>query len=272
MSFFSDLFTRKITFIEWMGRDLTYPDLLHVFGAIRVMPDEGDSFDIYRHSVIDLNTYAVTNGLQQRGTDFSIKSEFVKRCIAQMSAQMNRKLKVLPEEAAKPVYQVHTETQIEEDSDDDSDDDTDDDFEDDTDETDDVAAASTQIFNYGNEPAAEEEEDRLEDHCEIPVVDRDINESDTGEAKKLPKRGLIFTKNKLGDKERFLLCLRKSGRDLAQHQMSGMEDYFRFVFDLKQTNRILGTYRKENLFGAGGMAFYVLDANTGELLHNDFIK
>jgi hypothetical protein len=54
--------------------------------------------------------------------------------------------------------------------------------------------------------------------------------------------------------------------------MSGMGDYFRFILHLKQTNRILGTYRKENWMSSGGMAFFVLDANTGEMLHNDFIK
>lgn len=233
MSFFSKFFTRRITFIEWMGRDAQYAEILHVFGAIRVMPDEGDSFDIYRHSVIDLNTYEVINGLQQQGIEFSIKSEFAKRCIEQMSAQMNRQL--------KPAIHVEREETEEE-----------------------WLNDTGEVF--------ETESDSFGENCEMAVVDRDSEESDTGEAKKLPKTGLIFTKNKIGDKERFILCLRRSGRDVAEHQMSGMADYFRYVIHLKQTNRIVGTYRMENWLGAGGMAFYVLDANTGELLHNDFIK
>lgn len=234
MSFFSKLFTRNITFIEWMGRDANYQDILHVFGAIRVMPDEGDSFDIYRHSVIDLNTYAVTNGLQQQGTEFSINSEFAKRCIDHMSLQMNRQL--------KPLIKGEREETEEE-----------------------WLNDTGEVF--------ETESDSFEENCEMAVVDRDSKESDTGEAKKLPKTGLIFTKNKSGENERFILCFRKSGRDVAEHQMNGMGDYFRHVIYLKQTNRIVVTYRKEGFFGmSGGMAFCVLDATTGALLHNELIK
>lgn len=232
MSFFSKLFTRNITFIEWMGRDATYQDILHVFGAIRVMPDEGDSFDIYRHSVIDLNTYEVTNGLQQRGTEFSIKSEFAKRCVVQMSTQMNRQL--------NPALKVEAE--------------------DDEEWTDEDTA------NYIPEEIS------LEENCELAIVDRDANDSDTGESKKLPNTALIYTKNSVGDRERFTLRLRKSGRDREAHQMYGMGDYFRYVLHLKQTGRIIGTYRKESRAGTGGMAFFVLDGTTGMLLHNDMIK
>jgi len=246
MSFFSDLFTRKITFIEWMGRDATYQDILHVFGAIRVMPDEGDSFDIYRHSVIDLNSYSVINGLQQRGTEFSIKSEFAKRCIQQMSQQMNRQLKpLLKAENIEQEEEVEVEDQNENPED------------------------LLRIFDIQTKTV---EEDPFEDNCEIAVVDRDSHESDTSEAKKLPGTAIIFTKNKVGDRERFLLRLRRSGRDCSDHQMSGMPDYFRYVLHLKQSNRIVATYRKEGAFGTGGMAFFVLDANSGELLHNDYIK
>lgn len=233
MSFFSKLFTRNITFIEWMGRDASYQDILHVFGAIRVMPDEGDSFDIYRHSVIDLNSYTVINGLQQRGTEFSVQSEFAKRCLEDMSAKMNRQLKL-----AMKVEREETEEEWLNDT--------------------------GEVF--------ETESDSFEEKCEMAVVDGDIHESDTGEAKKLPKNALIFTKNKTFEKERFLLCLRKSGHNFAEHQMSGLPDYFRYIFHLKQSGRIVGTYRKENSMGTGGMAFFVMDANTGELLHNDMLK
>lgn len=251
MSLFSKLFTRKITYIEWMGRDLVYSDILHVFGAIRVMPDEGDSFDIYRHSVIDLNTYQVINGLQQQGTEFSVNSEFAKRCIAHMSTKLNRQLKHVEAIETKEGYGG-----------------------DEYDENDEVEydqpEEDIEEVEYSE---SESESDSFEENCEMAVVDRDSIESDTGEAKKLPKTGLIFTKNTTGENERFILCLRKSGRDVAEHQMSGMGDYFRHVIYLKPTNRIVITYRKEGFFGmSGGMAFCVLDATTGDLLHNDFIK
>lgn len=234
MSFFSKLFTRNITFIEHFCRDAQYDDILHVFGAIRVMPDEGDSFDIWRHSVIDLNNYSVTNGLQQRGTEFSIKSAFAQRCIEHMSEKLNRKLKP----AEKKV-----------DSDEDDEKYMDDDY---------------------VEP--EPEFAQLEDNCELPVTELDQNDSDTSEPKKLPKMGLVFTKNNIGDRDRFTVQLYKSGRGLDVHQMSGMSDYFRHVLWRRRTNRIIVTYRKTNWVGTGGMAFFVLDATTGMLLHNDMIK
>lgn len=228
MSFFSKLFTRSITYIEALTRDAQYQDILHVFGAVRVMPDEGDSYDIYRHSIIDLNSYEVTNGLQQRGNEFSLKSAFAKRCIEHMSQVLNRKL--------VPVVKKE---------------------EDDSDE---------------EEIEVAEEFENLEDNCELPVTDVDSSDTDTGEAKKLPRTGLVFMKNSIGNRERFLVQLYKSGIAMEQHQMSGVADYFRFVLYLKSTNRIVVTYRKESWIGTGGMAFFVLDASTGSLLHNAEIK
>ncbi len=234
MSFFGKLFTRNITFVQVLTRDENYDDILHVFGSVRVMPDEGDSFDIWRHSVIDLNSYQITNGLQQRGNEFSMKSAFAKRCIEQMSAQLNRNLKPSVKEESS--------------------DDDDEEFADD---------------NY-SEP--EPEFANLDDNCELPVTDIDQNDSDTAEPKKLPRTGLVYTKNNIGDRERFKLQLHRSGRGMDVHQMNGMADYFRHILWLRKSNRIVGTYRKENWIGGGGMAFFVLDANTGGLLHNDMIK
>lgn len=92
MSFFSKLFTRKLTFVDTVCRDAFHKDILHVFGAIRVMPEDGDSFDIWRHCVIDLNSFAVINGLQQTGNDFSIKSPYAQRALEHMAALMGRQL------------------------------------------------------------------------------------------------------------------------------------------------------------------------------------
>lgn len=234
MSFFSKLFTRSITYIEWFSRDEQYDDILHVFGAIRVMPDEGDSFDIWRHAVIDMNNYTVINGLQQTGNDFSIKSPFAQRCIEHMSAQLNRKLKPA---AAK------------EDSDDDDERHMDDDY---------------------IEPEPEFAD--LETNCEIPITEFDKNDSDTSEPKKLPRFGLVFNNTKFGDQERFTVQLYRSGIGMEAHPMKGMSDYFRYVLWLRKTNRIVVTYRKENWVGSGGMGFFVLNATTGELIHNDLIK
>ncbi|TND10536.1 MAG: hypothetical protein FD123_178 [Bacteroidetes bacterium] len=106
MSFFSTFFTRKITYLDSLYKDKRNTDLLHVFGAIRVMPDEGDSFDIWRHAVINTQTYAVTNGIQQRGNDFEIESPFAQRAVNEMSTKLNRMLDVDPAKIEKQ-YELH---------------------------------------------------------------------------------------------------------------------------------------------------------------------
>jgi hypothetical protein len=234
MSFFGKLFTRSITYLDTFCRDENYEDLLHVFGAIRVMPDEGDSFDIWRHAVIDLNTYNVTNGLQQKGNEFSIRSPFAQRCIEHMSQQLNRKLKPAVKKPA-------------DDSDDES-------------------------WMDDNYVAPESPDQDLEENCELPVTDCDAGDSDTALPKKLPKTGLVFTKNNTETRDRFTVQLYRSGRGLDIHQMNGVGDYFRHVLWLKRTNRVVVTYRKESRMSSGGMAFFVLDATTGLVLHNDMIK
>ena len=230
MSFFSRLFTRNITFIEAIKRDASCNDILHVFGAIRVMPDEGDSFDIYRYCVIDLNTYMVTNGIQQQGTSFSIKSAFAQRAIDAMSLQLNRQLAL-----AEPKAPLEDEDGEE------------------------------------MEPIAEFPD--LAEHCEFPVVDLESGESDTDVPKKLPRNCLKFTKHTLTERgERFSVQLIRSGAGMEVHPMSGLHDYFRHVIRLKDTGRLLCTYRKENWIGSGGMAFYVIDSSTGALLHDGMLK
>jgi hypothetical protein len=235
MSFFGKLFTRNITFIEHVERDQNYPDLLHVFGAVRIMPDDGDSFDIYRHSIIDLNTYEVINGLQQRGNSFSIKSAYAKRAMEEMSARLNKKLSLLAQQEKR------TE-QYEEDED----------------------------FDEEIEEMAER--DDLEDNCEFPVAEGRSDDSDTDEPKKLPRTCLYFEQNKSGHHNFFTVQLIKGNVAMQAHSLRGMHDYFRHVLHLKNTGRLLCTYRKENLLGTGGMGFYVIDVNSGALLHDAMLK
>ncbi|HTF02435.1 MAG TPA: hypothetical protein VK826_00355 [Bacteroidia bacterium] len=233
MSFFSRLFTRKITYVDTFCRDKSYSDILHVFGAIRIMPDEGDSFDIWRHAVIDVNTFEVINGLQQRGNEFSVKSPFAERCLKHMSEKMNRQLELDLKEKK---------------------------------EEDDEAAWSD---DYVPEPDGPD----FEDGCEIMITDRDSSDSDTAEPKKLPKNGLVFTKNNIGDRERFTVELYKGGRSVVSHQMQGLPDYFRKALLLRAPSRLYVTYRKEGYWGmSGGMALFVLDMNTGEMIHDGYIR
>lgn len=229
MSFFGKLFTRSITYLDHVGRDENYPDIIHVFGAIRIMPDEGESFDIYRYCIIDLNTYEVTNGLQQRGNSFSIKSPFAKRAIDEMSAKLNKKLAL---KADKEVRYDEEGDEIEETS------------------------------EYRD----------LEQNCEFPVAEGRSDDSDTDEPKKLPRTCLLYTKNNIGDRERFTVQLVKGNVAMQAHQMNGMHDYFRHILKPRERGCLLGTYRKENWMSSGGMAFYVIDMHTGDLLHNGMLK
>lgn len=228
MSFFGKLFTRNLTFLEHVGRDQNYPEIVHVFGAIRVMPDEGESFDIYRYCIIDLNTYEVTNGLQQRGNSFSIKSAFAKRAVDEMSARLNRRLALKEKEV--------------------------------------------RYDEEGDEIEEKADFPDLEENCEFPVAEGRSDDSDTDEPKKLPRTALYFQKNNIESHERFKLQLIKGNVGMQEHQMHGMHDYFRYLLRFKDSGKLLGTYRKENWMGSGGMAFYVIDLHTGDLLHNGMLK
>jgi hypothetical protein len=92
MSFFKDLFSRKITYLEYFNQDKNYSELIHVFGARRVMPEDGDSFDIWHHIIINTTDFSITKGINQRGNEFSIKSNFAQRALEEMSRKLNRNL------------------------------------------------------------------------------------------------------------------------------------------------------------------------------------
>jgi hypothetical protein len=233
MSFFRKLFTRNITYLEKVIRDRNHTDLLHVFGAIRIMPEEGDSFDIYRYCIIHLDTYEVTNGLEQTGNEFDVNSVYAQRAIDAMSLVLNRKL--LPVIVSDP-----------------------DDNDNGNEEDEEVTESATFI--------------NLDNNCEFPVVERKATDSDTALPRKLPADCLIFTEHKTNDQDWFTVELMRNGQSRNVHRLRGMHDYFRYVIYLKSTNRILCTYRMESWFGSGGMAFFVLDATSGELLINKLLK
>lgn len=226
MSIFGKFFTRNITYLESVTRDSNYADLLHVFGAIRIQPEDGDSFDIYRHCVIHLDTYEVTNGIEQRGNEFDIESPYAKRALESMSLKLNRKL---------------------------------------------TLARRIPADQEEDEDARGEFAD-LESNCEFPVEERKSTDSDTALPKAAPADCIVFTESNTGDKNRFLVELIRNGQRRNAHRFNGMHDYFRHVIYLRSVNRLLCTYRMENWIGSGGMAFFVLDATSGDLLVNKLLK
>lgn len=87
-----------ITYAEFFLKDKSNR-FLHILGAKRIMPDEGDSFDIFEHYVLDLNELKYTRGGSQRGKDLHLESDFVKRSMADLSQKLNTSLGfIMPEE------------------------------------------------------------------------------------------------------------------------------------------------------------------------------
>lgn len=246
MSFFGDLFSQKITYAEYVRRDKNYPELIHVFGARRVMPDEGDSFDIWHHRIIDTNDFSVIKGIKQNGNDFSIKSAFAKRALEDMAKKLNRNLAFDLLEGEED----EDETAISEDPDD-----------------------------FDEEEEYEEDEEIEEDPVEtepskkntFPVILHDSRDTDTAELPKMPRDGIVLTTIKDSDQERFTIRVFRYGQEVASHRMKGMCDYFRNEIHYPKKNMLLMTYRKEIGLSSGGMGFYVLNTESGELLHDGFI-
>ena len=193
------------------------------------MPEYGDSYDIWRHCVIDLNTYAVIKGLEQLGNDFSVNSPYAKRAVEQMSSRLGKRLSVV-------------EKKEEEDED-----------------------------VYADDYVPTDDGPYLEDNCEVEIQDRKLMDSDTVEAPKQIRNGLIFTEMNFGERERFSLQVIKSGVELGSHLISGDADYFRHVLLLRESNRLLVTFRKTGMLSSGGMAFLVLNYGTGEKLHEAYL-
>ncbi len=77
-----------LTYTEYFMKDQDGP-YLHILGARRIMPDQGDSFDIFEHYVLDYEQLKFTKGGSQRGKNLELGSEFVKRSLAQLSQKLN---------------------------------------------------------------------------------------------------------------------------------------------------------------------------------------
>ena len=83
-----------LTYPEFFLRDKN-PKYLHVLGAKRIMPDEGDSFDIFEHYVFDIDELKFTKGEGQKGEKLNLESEFVKRNLQSLSYKLNTQLEFM---------------------------------------------------------------------------------------------------------------------------------------------------------------------------------
>ncbi|MCK6641107.1 MAG: hypothetical protein L6Q81_13585 [Bacteroidia bacterium] len=86
------LFRRKQTYVEYAVQDGNHPALFHFFTAHRVMPDDGESYDIWTAWLFDSDTFTFTKGISQIGESFSIKSAFAARALEDLKAKTGKAL------------------------------------------------------------------------------------------------------------------------------------------------------------------------------------
>ena len=65
---------------------------LHVFGQKTYMPDDGDSFSVFHHLVLDLKTRQWHAGAKQRGENLDLDSPFVLRSLDGLSKRLGTTL------------------------------------------------------------------------------------------------------------------------------------------------------------------------------------
>lgn len=224
-SFLRNLFARKLMLIDTICRDKNNRDLLHVFGAAVVMPEYGDSFDIWRHSVINIDTFEVTRGLEQKGNNFSIKSPYAQRAREKMEQLLGRPLE----------YELKKEED-----------------------------------DYESEEAYDAAMDAEEKNAlQIQLLDQ--NDTDTSEPVPEIKNGLILTQFFQGDHTRYALRLMRGGLEVAKQTIKGDCSQTESHILLRDKNLLFFFYFRDPLFGAGGRAFFVLDMNSGALLHDAYV-
>ncbi|MCA6361710.1 MAG: hypothetical protein IM638_01615 [Bacteroidetes bacterium] len=72
---------RPLTSVLYFMADKQRP-VLHILGYERIIPEDGDSFDVYKHYLFHLHTGKFELLAKQRGTGIDLQSEFVKRSLS----------------------------------------------------------------------------------------------------------------------------------------------------------------------------------------------
>ncbi len=78
---------RKLTWLVGLIPDEN-SEYLHIFGAERVAPEEGDSFDIFHHRLFHLKNFTIVQGDTQKGTDLELDSPFVERSVKRLRSEL----------------------------------------------------------------------------------------------------------------------------------------------------------------------------------------
>jgi hypothetical protein len=85
---------KPLTLISEIVEDKRNPGVFHIFGAITYMPEDGPSFEKYRHYLLITSDMKVIRGLEQTGSDFDVRSPFVTRCLEHMKTISGRNLEL----------------------------------------------------------------------------------------------------------------------------------------------------------------------------------
>src|SRR6187551_4084163 len=85
---------KPLTVISAIAEDKKNPGVYHIFGSVSYMPDDSPSFEKYRHYLLNTSDLKVIRGLEQRGSDFDIKSPFAERCVEHMKTLSGRDLQI----------------------------------------------------------------------------------------------------------------------------------------------------------------------------------
>lgn len=206
-----------LTVVEYFILDKKYP-IIHFVGYESVMPDDGDSFEVYKHYVFNFETRKLTLCAKQRGTGISLTSDFIKRSIQKFFADhkmelafgkqavQNKFIYMYPPE--EPVFELHH-------------------------------------FTY--------------------------QDSDTTDAPKLGHNCLIFTRHEMHGECRFTFRLVYHKKEIVQHEMNGIADYYFFGLCDNKNAHLYFTYRKK--YGLkSGMALCIVNYQTGQLVLDEFIR
>jgi hypothetical protein len=85
---------KPLTVLSEIAEDKKNPGFYHIFGAVSYMPDDSPSFEKYRHYLLNASDLKVIRGMEQRGSDFNIKSPFAARCVEKMRELSGRDLEI----------------------------------------------------------------------------------------------------------------------------------------------------------------------------------
>ncbi len=199
---------RRLTWMPAMVPDEN-GRFLHLFGAERISPEDGDSFDIFHHRLFDMRDFRVLQGASQKGDDLELDSPFVTRSLAGFQESLGVLLRPIRDYEYKDVGDDHEAPPARP-----------------------GEAATNEIPPIPKGPVVEV---------------RSSDESDTKKPKGLPAFGVIFFENE--ETRRFRAEVYRDGRRLAVHSMLGDPDYFCHKFYDASTDRLFFTYNKKNYAG-----------------------